>query len=86
MTNHIKQSIQVTDEERETLKKATDILFKIYTEMCNTPTYIVDEQDFDSSVEGLLKTALQVEMEKIYSVFNGMTEEGKENIRKEIYK
>jgi len=86
MTDYIKQSIQVTEDERETLKKAADILFGIYTEMCNTPTYIIDEQDFDSSVEELVKTALQVEMGKIYSVFDCLPEENKQNIRKEICK
>lgn len=85
MTNHIKQSIQVTEDEREILKKATSILVDIHKEMNNTPTAIMDEQELDWSIECLLNIALKVEMEKIWSVFNSLSEENKQIVRKEIY-
>ena len=80
MINYIEQRISLTEEEKEVLHNAEQILRKINSELINTPTASVDEQKIDSGIEEIVKTAIEIENNKIFSVFNCLGDEKRKQI------
>lgn len=85
MENIVNQSFVVDEEEKQSLLQTVEILKKINKELENTPSYIIDEQKFDDAIEEVINIALKIELKKVYSVFNSLSDEQRSRINKEVY-
>lgn len=84
MKHTMVDSYILDESEKETLRKATEIMNEILVEMRDVPTYAIDDQVFDEEIGQLLTTAMKIEMHMIFSDFNSLTDEARTTIRMEL--
>lgn len=85
MENIVNQMFVVNEEEKETLLRTVEILKKINKELDNISSTMIDEQKFDDAIEDVINVALKIELKKVYSVFNSLSDEQRSRINREVY-
>ena len=72
------------DNEKEIISKTIDIINNISEELSYIPTIGIDEQNIDPLLNELMHIILNMELRKVYSIFNGFSPDVVDKLKREI--
>ena len=84
MKHTIVDNYFLSDDEIVIVNSTIEIINKISKELYDAPRLSIDEQNVDPIVDKLMRSILNMELGKIYSVFNCLDDEARNKIKREI--
>ena len=86
MKHTMVDNYSLDNNEKEIISKAIDIINNIYRELSEVPTICIDEQNIDPLLTELMLSVLNMELRKIYSIFNCLDDDARNKLKREITK
>ena len=84
MKHTIVDNYFLSDDEIVIINSAIEIVDKISEELYDAPRFSIDEQNVDPVLNKLIHSVLNMELGKIYSIFNCLDDDARNKLKREI--
>ena len=84
MKHVVVDSYVLNNDEREIISKATEIINNVSKELSDIPSICIDEQNIEPLIDNLMYSVLNMELKKVYSIFNCLGSDGVDKLKREI--